>query len=116
MFNPEQFNPGNPEVDEKKQQDQERRENMIEDTAGFCKALEDGKLEEAEHWLGQASQLEKYDDRWLDHRQRELFKAFCAKKDWIGAKRVVEATKDEMSREGRKARLEELSEMKYEEI
>ena len=92
----------------------------MENTAEFRDALDSGKLKEAEEFLKEVAsnpdQFPQYDDRWLDHRQRELFQVFCGKSDWQGAKRVVEATKDARSQEGREARLEELSGKKYEDI
>ncbi len=92
----------------------------MKNTAEFRDALDRGKLLEAEKFLTEVAsnpdQFPQYDERWLDHRQRELFQAFYKIKDWQGAKRVVEATKDSRSQDGRKARLEELSGLKYEEI
>ncbi len=92
----------------------------MKNTAEFRNALENEQLEEAENFLkniaSNPEQFPQYDERWLDHRQRELFQAFCKAEDWQGAKRVVEATEDDRSQEGRKARLVELSEMKFEEI
>ena len=99
---------------------QEKKENAMKNTAEFRAALDSGKLSEAENFLTEVAsspdQFPQYDERWLDHRQRELFQAFYKAEDWQGAKRVVEATKDARSQEGRKARLEELSGMNYDEI
>ena len=90
------------------------------DTETFRNALATGQLIEAETFLNDVlchpEKYPQYDNRWLDHRQRELFQAFYQVKNWQGAKRVVEATKAQKSYEGRKNRLEELSGMKYEEI
>ena len=92
----------------------------IRNTNQFREALSSGHLEEAENFLTKVlsdpEQFPQYDARWLDHRQRELFQAFYQQGDWLGAKRIVEATKDKISQEGRKDRLEELSEMDYDEI
>ena len=51
----------------------------IKDTGSFQKAIESGNLEAAEAWLDtiKAERPENYDDRWIDHRERELFKAYC---------------------------------------
>jgi len=99
---------------------QEKGESVMKNTAEFRAALDDGQLEEAESFLNEVAsnpdQFSQYDERWLDHRQRELFQAFYGEKDWEGAKRVVEATKDPRSKEGRVNRLEELSGIAYEEI
>lgn len=92
----------------------------MKDTAEFRKALDEGRLAEAEAFLNEVAanpdRFPQYDDRWLDHRQRELFQAFCKAKDWQGAKRVVEATKDLRSKEGRLYRLEQLSDIDYDRI
>ncbi|MCF7819848.1 MAG: hypothetical protein K9M44_00050 [Candidatus Pacebacteria bacterium] len=99
---------------------QEKKETPMKNTTEFRDALDSGKLFEAESFLTEVAsnpdQFPQYDERWLDHRQRELFQAFYKAEDWQGAKRVVEATKDARSQEGRKVRLEELSGMKYDEI
>jgi hypothetical protein len=99
---------------------QEKKENEMKNTGEFRKALETGSLNEAENFLSEvASNSEKfpqYDQRWLDHRQRELFQSFYKIQDWQGAKRVIESTVDVLSQQGRKARLEELSGLNYDEI
>lgn len=91
----------------------------IKDTAGFRTALDSDPFA-AEHWLETVRknriQFPQYDDRWLDHRERELFREFCRREWWAGAKRVVDATADPRSRQGRKERLEELSHMPYDSI
>jgi|AntRauTorcE11897_2_1112592.scaffolds.fasta_scaffold07256_4 hypothetical protein len=98
----------------------EKLEKMLNNTENFREALESGNLVEAENFLNDiASNPEKfpqYDERWLDHRQRELFQSYYKAEDWQGAKRVVEATADSQSQEGRRNRLEELSGLKYDEI
>lgn len=98
----------------------EKKENAMKNTAEFRDALNQGRLQEAESFLNEVAnnpeQFPQYDDRWLDHRQRELFQEFYKIEDWSGAKRIVEATKDQRSKDGRIIRLEELSKMKYKEI
>ncbi|MBU0620032.1 MAG: hypothetical protein V1768_03850 [Patescibacteria group bacterium] len=100
--------------------DQEKKEKEIFNTTEFRNALDQGSLFQAENFLqnvaNNSDQFPQYDERWVDHRQRELFQAFYQAEDWSGAKRLVEATKDERSKDGRKKRLQELSGMKYEEI
>ena len=100
--------------------EKEGGEKMIKNTAGFRESLEKGELEKAENFLNevinQPDKYPQYDDRWIDHRQRELFQAFYGNENWAGAKRIVEVTKDPLSKDGRKKRLEELSRKKYEEI
>ncbi len=105
---------------EKITNNQEKREEIMKNTAEFREALETSNLSESENFLSEVAlnpeQFPQYDETWLDHRQRELFQAFYKVEDWQGAKRVVEATKDVSSRDGRIARLEELSEMNFDEI
>ncbi|MCF7795112.1 hypothetical protein K9M50_02035 [Patescibacteria group bacterium] len=99
---------------------QEKLEKMMKNTGEFRKALETGNLNEAENFLNEVASnpesFPQYDERWLDHRQRELFQSFYQAEDWQGAKRVVEVTADALSQQGRKDRLEELSGLNYEEI
>jgi hypothetical protein len=90
----------------------------IKNTTSFQEALESGNLETAENWLDKikAERPENYDDRWIDHRERELFKAYYAQEDWASAKRIVEGSIKPDSKEGRKTRLEQLSGQPYDEI
>ena len=101
------------------EQSREWREIMIIDTATFRRALEVNPAD-AEAWLDTIRQnrgkYSQYDDRWLDHREQELFQAFCKTSDWPAAKRVVEATEDPHSKEGRERRLVILAGTPYEEI
>ena len=91
----------------------------VEDTASFRAALESAP-EQAEQWLNQVKanrvKFPQYDDRWIDHRERELFQAYCRTADWSAAKRVAEATSDPKSKEGRARRLQELSGIVYEQL
>ena len=96
--------------------DNRQEQPAIAGTTDFMLAVEEGRLEEAERWLAEQSKnptKEGYDARWLDHRQRELFRAYNAKKDWVSAKKIVEATADASSKDGRVRRLEELSGREY---
>ncbi len=101
-------------------ENQQEKEEKMKNTADFREALGQGNLEAAEEFLKEVASnpenFPQYDDRWLDHRQRELFQAFYKREDWQGAKRVIEATRDPHSREGRIKRLEQLSGLRYEEI
>ena len=102
----------------------EQKGERLKNTGDFRKAVEEERLDEAENFLNEVradlnadkSGFPGYDERWLDHREKELFQAFCKGENWGEAKRVVEATKNEASKTGRKNRLEELSGKKYEEI
>lgn len=99
---------------------QEKKEREMKNTGEFRKALETGNLNEAENFLNEVASspenFPQYDERWLDHRQRELFQSFYRIQDWQGAKRVVESTVGVTSQQGRKDRLEELSGLNYDEI
>jgi len=99
-----------------KEQKAERVE--IKDTASFQEAITAGNLEQAEAWLDniKTTRPENYDDRWIDHRERELFKAYCATEDWKEAKRIVKSSINQTSKEGRKERLEQLSSQSYDSI
>lgn len=98
----------------------EQRAEQIEikNTASFQEAITAGNLTAAEEWLYEAKikQEARYDERWFDHREREIFQAYCAIADWQGAKRIVEASFKEASKEGRKERLAQLSGQAYESI
>ena len=94
----------------------ERNEVVIDSTAKFDQALEVGCLKEAEEWFEKAKEMERYNDKWIDHQERKLFQAYYEMKDWVNAKRIVEGSVWASSKEGRKRRLEELSGMQYEEI
>jgi len=100
-----------------KEDNNEKKEEKMKSTAEFREALEAGSLESAESFLKEVASnpesFPNYDERWLDHRSRELFQSFYKIQDWQGAKRVVEATKDPGSKDGRIARLEELSGLNY---
>jgi hypothetical protein len=46
--------------------------------------------------------FKQYDDRWIDHQERKLFKAYYGKEDWSSAKRIVGGSILGSSKEGRK--------------
>ena len=92
---------------------------MIRHTADFQQALKEGRLQEAEAWLNAektAPSTPSHDERWADHRERELFQAYYKLQDWVSAKRVVESSVWDTSKNGRIRRLEELSGMRYDQI
>lgn len=103
-----------------KKEGQEMEKQTIESTINFKEAVEGGELEKAEKWLSKIkenkNEFPQYDDRWIDHRERELFQAYYKAEDWTGAKRIVEASANPASKEGRIRRLEELSGTKFNEI
>lgn len=88
----------------------------INSTSDFQKAIEQGLLAQAEEWLLAQEIGKKYDERWRDHQERALFKAYYAKQDWASAKRIVELSIKPKSKEDRIKRLQELSGKNYEEI
>ena len=90
------------------------QESTIENTATFKEAVESGDLDQAEAWL--TENLEYSDKRWLDHRSRELFKAYRQIGDWAGAKRMIDLASDEDGKEGRKKVLEKEAGIPYDEI
>lgn len=98
----------------------EQREGDINNTAEFETAIENGRIDEAEKFLedvkNNREEFNQYDDRWVDHQERKLFKAYYTAKDWASAKRIVESSILDSSKEGRKKRLADLSIMKYEDI
>ncbi len=93
---------------------------QISTTSEFQTAIAAGQLEAAETWLNgirlNPENWPQYDARWLDHRERELFRALCKAHYWSGAKRIVEVTADPTSKIGRLNRLEELSGLKYDQV
>ena len=97
----------------------EQQENIIENTAGFKKAVSEGRLQEAEDWLLSAYKNdERYKDKvdWLDHSSRKLFQAYYTNKDWANAKRMVDLGKDEDSKQGRRDKLAEEAGILFDEI
>jgi len=103
--------------EENEMTDENQAEKLeIKNTADFQAAIERGELEEAERFLDEVKNnreaFSNYDDRCIDHRERELFKAYYGREDWAGAKRIVEGSIKPDSKEGRKKRLEELSGMR----
>ncbi|MCB9802638.1 hypothetical protein H6761_01285 [Candidatus Nomurabacteria bacterium] len=98
--------------------DEQKELGEIRDTNSFQKAIESGNLELAETWLNKikTERPENYDERWIDHRERELFRAYYGEQRWVDAKRIVENSVKSDSKQGRADRLAELSGIKYEEI
>ena len=92
----------------------------VNNTATFREAIRTHCTRDAETFLNRVrtnpAYFPKYDARWLDHRERELFWAFFGQSDWAGAKRVVEVTADPGAKQDRRRRLEELSGKQYDQI
>lgn len=56
---------------------------VLKNTKDFQKAIESGDIQQAEEFLSDVKnnreKYPNYDDRWIDHRERELFKAYRTK-------------------------------------
>ncbi|GEM_PF-1719592 len=119
MFGDKKLQPENLQPNEETR-NVEKKEGGIKNTAEFEAAIESDLLDEAENFLESVKSnrelFKQYDDRWIDHRERELFKAYCGKEDWSSAKRIVDGSISANSKEGRKKRLADLAGAKYEEI
>lgn len=77
------------------------QEKGIENTRGFQEAITSGDTAKAEVWLKENSNNEKYDARWLDHRSRDLFRAYRDSGDFEGAQRMIDILPDNDSKKGR---------------
>ncbi len=90
-------------------QNQEKKEKMeINDTATFQEAIESGNLQEAAAWLERVKSDPKYDARWLDHRSRELMRAFCDAGQLDEAEKYVDYAQNEKGRRGREEKITRL--------
>jgi len=88
-------------------------EILISSTSSFEKAINNNDVQKAEDWLNNIknnpNEFPQYDERWVDHRERALFKKYCSEEDWEKAKRIANSSIKESSKEGRLARINELS-------
>lgn len=80
----------------------------INDTATFQEAIGAGKLTEAAAWLERVKSDPKYDARWLDHRSRELMRAFCDAEQLDEAEKYIDYAQSEEGRRGRREKIERL--------
>lgn len=98
--------------------EQDAEKVKIIDTASFQEAIYAENLEQAEAWLNniKANPPENYNDRWIDQRERELFRAYHEAGDYVSAKRIVESSINAASKTTRIARLAEVSGQAYESI
>jgi len=93
-------------------------EKTKEVKAMFDKARKEGRLDDAfDLWMEiQSGPDGKKQADWCDHNSRFLFQDYRKKEDWVNAKRVCEATLRPESKTGRVAKLEEETNLKYDEI
>lgn len=98
------------------EQDMEQLE-AIKDTAGFDKAIIEGRVQEAEDWLLTAKDT-KYigNDRWLRHRSETLYHLYRDSGDFAAAKRMVEILAEGEAKDGRKMNLSSIAKRPYEQI
>ena len=91
------------------EQTQEEKEKMeIKNTASFQEAIGAGNLTEAAAWLEKVKSDQKYDDRWIDHRSRELMGAFCDAGQLDEAEKYIDYAQSGEGRRGRKEKIERL--------
>ena len=92
---------------ESSEQKQEEKEKMeITNTATFLETVQAGNLEEAAAWLEKTKSDPKYDERWLDHRSRELMRAFCDAGQIDDAEKYINYAQSEEGRRGRREKIE----------
>jgi hypothetical protein len=85
-------------------------EKLLEKRSAYFQVMAESQdFEEAESWLKAAKESDDYDNRTLDHRERELFKVYCATGKWAEANEVAENSILESSRAERLKRIAELS-------
>lgn len=80
----------------------------ISSTASFQEAVSAGHLDEAAAWLESARTEAKYDERWLDHRSRELMRALCDAGRIDEAAKYIDYAQTEEGRRGRQAKIDAL--------
>ncbi len=95
-------------------------------TDSFNLALLEGRCDEAEEWLAyiKANRLDflRYDDTWIDHRERALFDkylllAWAEGISWYQqAKAIVVNTLNPRSQQARRDRLEQVTAKKFDDI
>ncbi|OGF25872.1 hypothetical protein A2331_04780 [Candidatus Falkowbacteria bacterium RIFOXYB2_FULL_34_18] len=91
------------------EQTQEEKEKIeINNTASFQEAIEAGNLTEAASWLEKVKSDPKYDARWLDHRSREIMRAFCDAGQIDEAEKYIDYAQNEKGRRGREEKINRL--------
>ncbi|MBT4209871.1 MAG: hypothetical protein HOE19_03090 [Candidatus Komeilibacteria bacterium] len=87
------------------------QEEGIENTKDFDKAIISGDTAKAEAWL-ESVKDGKYEnnERWLDHRSGDLFRAYRDTGDFDGAQRMIDILPEGRSKEGRAKNLKDVME------
>lgn len=101
----------NPPIDEAEpiKPRQEGKEQMeINSTKTFQEAIRSGNLAEASAWLENAKSDPKYDERWLDHRSRELMNAYCDKGELDKASEYIGYAQTPEGCQGRREKIDHL--------
>ena len=80
----------------------------IKNTVSFQEAIRAGNLTEAAAWLEMVKSDPKYDARWLDHRSREIMKAFCEAGQLGEAEKYIDYAQSDEGRRGRKEKIDRL--------
>lgn len=92
----------------------------IFNTESFRNALEKGQIAEAEHFLDEVKnnpdKFPQYNERWIDHREREVYAAYRDSGDYMSAKRIVEGSINSSSKTGRKDNLQAVAGIPYDQI
>ncbi len=107
----EKFEKQDPLNNEQKKPEEtlEEQETMkIKGTKEFQLAIEEGGLDEAITWLEEMKDEPKYDERWLDHRSRELMGALCDAGRLDEAEKYIDYAQSEKGKEGRRKKIEAL--------
>ena len=104
----EQFSQPDDELSSSKQKQEVKEKMEIKNTATFQEAIQAGNLTEAAAWLELVKSDPKYDARWLDHRSRELMRAFCDAGQLEVAEKYIDYAQSEEGRRGRKEKIERL--------
>lgn len=104
----EKIQPTNDELTSPEQTKEKKEKMEIKNTASFQEALKTENLTEAAAWLERVKSDPKYDARWLDHRSREIMKAFCEDGQIDEAEKYVDYAQNEEGRHGREEKIKRL--------
>ncbi|RLC35915.1 hypothetical protein DRH27_06080 [Candidatus Falkowbacteria bacterium] len=104
----EQFPQPGDELTSSEQIQEEKEKMEINNTTTFQEAIDGGNLTEAAAWLEKVKSDPKYDARWLDHRSREIMRAFCDTEQLDEAEKYIDYAQNEKGRRDRKEKIERL--------
>jgi hypothetical protein len=87
-------------------------------TSYFDALIKAGRLEDAEIWLMDNKNGEKYGEnhKWLLHTSGQLFKRYREQERWPEAKRMIEILPDGQAKDDRKEKLVEEAKISYDQI